>query len=261
MLDAVGDGVGFVSGPPVGRFAGPPGVVPVSATRAVSDALSMFPRGVGTLCGLVAVVWVALAALSLPLRLLTGDPGFLANGAVLLGTWSGWRTYLVGAAAMLLSGLVTGVLTLLLARGALRVVRTGALRFADCWSLPRGWFGYAGVIAVLTLLPALAPASSTSPVSVSSAVALVCLVASLGLAFAPFALSDDPGRAGAAIGASLRLVRENLGQTLLLALLCLVVLALGALACFVGLVVAIPVAVTAYARLYVAIRGEEVVIV
>jgi uncharacterized membrane protein len=92
---------------------------------------------------------------------------------------------------------------------------------------------------------------------------LLCYVPGLIVGFlAQFTLLfivDKQMKAVDAIKASIKLVTDNLGNTILFYLLALVVLFVGAILCGVGLLVAAPVALIGLAYTYRRLQGEPVV--
>ncbi|WP_454301646.1 DUF3824 domain-containing protein [Salana multivorans] len=235
---------------------------PPSAGRATSEAFHLFGRSAGPLIGFTAC-WAGIAMLlSFVLTAL-----LLAVGLPAVEPYDPWSApqnmiapTAVGAAILnAISSFVGAIMGLMLLRGALQLARLGYVRFVDLWVMPRTWWVYGLVLTGLGTLVLSVPSYNGALAALVLVLALVSLLLHVCFAFAGFALLDSPETPLAAFGTSLRLVAENLGQTLLYLLIALGLTIAGALACLVGLLVTVPIVVVGLARLYTAIRGDAVV--
>jgi len=77
-------------------------------------------------------------------------------------------------------------------------------------------------------------------------------------AYAPLRALDKGEGPGDAIKGSIDMVRSNVGQVLLVLIVCYLIYFVGAILCLVGLLVSIPVALVAMCYSYRVIQGEPV---
>src|SRR4029077_12954067 len=152
----------------------------------------------------------------------------------------------------LLAGALASAIILLVFQFLVAGLYRGALRVADgqdfgVGQLFEGWDK--GQVAIAALLIALATFVGT----------LLCYIPGLIVGFlVQFTLLfivDKQMKAVDAIKVSVRLVVDNLGNTILFYLLALVVTIIGACLCGVGLLVAYPVVLIAYAYTYRRLQG------
>jgi uncharacterized membrane protein len=247
-----GGGYGAPPGDPYGAAGGsygvpPPGpsgqpasaTGPYSPTGAISYGWRKFVASPGTLLVPMIVVFVGVLVVS-----------FLVN--VLLHALyhaSGFSTFLfTNALASAVISLATQVLAAGLYKGATRV--TDGRPFSTD-QLFDDWDKTQVVIAALIIAAATFVGT------------FLCFVPGLIVGFfTQFTLLfvvDKHLEAVEAIKASVKLVVDNLGNTILFYLLALVVLAVGAILCGVGLLVAAPVALIGLAYTYRRLQGEPVV--
>lgn len=261
---------GAYASAPTGAPAYPPHYVLAdvgrpSAGRAASEAFRLFGRAAGPLVGFVACSAVISIAVSLVVAMVfvvTGLPAagpFDPAGPPLLNPVATGGMMLGTALSSALTAFVSAVLGLMLMRGALQLARTGRLAFTDFWSLPGTWWVYGLVTAGLGVLASF-PTGNGALAVIGLVLGLAALVVHVCFVYAAPALLDRPEPPLRAFATSLRLVGDNLGQTLLFVLIAIGLTILGVLACFVGLLVSTPILVVALARLYCAIRGERVVV-
>ncbi|PWD49478.1 hypothetical protein C8046_00825 [Serinibacter arcticus] len=234
------------------------GVVPapVTAGAATSFAFSRFGRNAGVLIGITVVVGVVGSLVQLLASLGLAAAG-LTTETVVTGDSFSFSTenlsYLGQIIASLVTGFVGGVGSLILATGALRIVRTGRASFGDFFALPPTWAIFAALWAVLSAFTALGPVTWAVLV-----LALVSIVVAIAIVYAPYFLVDAPRPPLAAFSSSLSMVGANLGQTVLMALIAVGLFIAGAVACLVGLLVAAPVVTVAFVALYCGLRRETV---
>jgi uncharacterized membrane protein len=251
-------GYGEPPAPPYGgpAGAGPAGSGPYSPTDAISFGWRKFTASPATLLVPMIVAWVGLIVVAVIVE--------FALFKTLLGTHDCTQT-LFGQRVqtqcgpgfftrLLVTGLASALILLvfqLLAAGLYR----GALRVADGYSfslgeLFEGWDKTQ--VAIAAVLIAVATGIGT----------LLCYVPGLIVGFlTQFTLLfivDRQMQAVDAIKASVKLVTDNLGNTILFYLLALVVALVGACLCGVGLLVAYPVVLVGYAYTYRRLQGQPV---
>jgi uncharacterized membrane protein len=214
--------------------------VPYSATGAISYGWRKFVASPGTLLVPMIVVFVGVVVITFIVEIVVH--------ALFGGTTSfGAALFAYGLAAALIN-LATQLLAAGLYKGATRV--TDGRPFStdqlfDDWDKTQ--------VVIAALIIAAATFIGT----------ILCYLPGLIVGFlAQFTLLfvvDKHLEAVDAIKASVRLVVDNLGNALLFYLLALVVLAVGAILCGVGLLVAAPVALIGLAYTYRRLQGEPVV--
>ncbi len=154
---------------------------------------------------------------------------------------------LVSTVSALLAGLVQAVFV----RASLKTTRGARATLAD-------FFDFSGggpiILTVLLLAAINLVVSLVSWIPVLGW--LVAVAVSMFVFFTLYFVIDKNLSPIDALKASVALVRNNLGQTILFLLLTYAVIVAGALVCFVGLIVAIPVALLAAAYFYRRLLGE-----
>ncbi|TGO04372.1 hypothetical protein [Serinibacter arcticus] len=241
--------------PPYGVTGGSRRLAPATAGAATAFAFSRFGRAAGVLIAVTVVVGVLSIVLQLGLGAVLGAAGMADPFATptAVQEFRGGFTYIGNLVLTAVAAFVSAVLSLVMTVGSLRIVRTGSASFTDFFDLPQGWAGYAGGLTLLSTVPALVPSPGASVV-----LSLLSLVAWIAVLFAACHLVDAPGAPVAAFRASVSTVGAHLGQTLLLLLITFGLTVVGALACLVGLLVAVPVAAVALVALYCGFRQDVV---
>lgn len=232
--------------PPAPGFVGfaVPGPAPATAGEAVSRAFTLFSRHGGVLIAVIAT-W--------------GAPLFILAIMNNLFGWSAGQyrpvrgSFAVASIVYIIYALVAITAQVSLASGALRLVRTGRVSYAEFFILPRTWWQYALAVGVVTSLVTFIPSSA-----IAAAALAVAVVVAAAIVFAPFHLADAPRAPLAAFAASARTVVDNLGQTILLLLICAGLYLAGAVVCGLGLLVAVPVITLSLALFYCGVRREIV---
>jgi hypothetical protein len=226
--------------------------VPVSVGSAFSWAFSSWSKSFGPwlLAGLIVIILGALVSwLTAPdLRDVVNNLGDPEQLETLAATGVTFGETLLGA----LGALLTFVIGSIAAHGALAATRRGAARLGDFFALRNvGNIVLLGIVVgvidlVLSFIPFLGP--------------LLSLVVSFFLAAALFFVIDKGQGAVPAMRSSAQLVSRNAGTVLLTLLLVIVTVVLGFLACFVGALVAVPVAYLLGAYVYRRLLGERVAV-
>jgi len=145
-------------------------------------------------------------------------------------------------------GIIVGfVLEYGIVRAALAVTDGRRPTFAEAWNMERfGPFVVAailrGVIVGVGYLLCIIPG----------------LIAAFFLLFTPFFVIDQNMAPVQALSASFNLVKDNAGKLLLFCIVATLVYIAGAIACLVGLLVSVPVALVATAYMYKRTAGEPV---
>jgi len=251
-----GQGGGYGAPPPVPPY-GQPSPSSYSPTDAISFGWNRFKASPATLLIPMIVAWVGLIVIAVIVEFLLVLPlsdthacTKTVNG-ITLNTQCGPSFFTRLLASALASTIILLVFQFL-AAGLYR----GALRVADgqdfgLGQLFEGWDK--GQVAIAAILIAVATGIGT----------LLCYVPGLIVGFlAQFTLLfivDKQMKAVDAIKASVKLVVDNLGNTILFYLLALVVTIIGACLCGIGLLVAYPVVLVAYAFTYRRLQGQPVV--
>jgi uncharacterized membrane protein len=248
-----GQGGGYGAPPPAGQY-GQPVPAGYSPTGAISFGWDRFKASPATLLIPMIVAWVGLIVIVLLVEFLlvvplsdTHDCTKTING-ITLQTQCGpsfFTRLLAGALASTIILLVFQFLAAGLYRGALRVHDGQDFGLGQLFE---GWDK--GQVAIAAILIAVATGIGT----------LLCYIPGLIVGFlAQFTLLfivDKQMHAIDAIKASIKLVVDNLGNTILFYLLALVVVLVGACLCGVGLLVAYPVVLVAYAYTYRRLQGQ-----
>ena len=255
-------GAGGYGAPPTdpygGGYGGPPaGEAPYSPTEAISYGWKKFIASPGTLLIPMIVAWLGVVAVAVVVNLLlqatvlgTHDCTKTINGVPFTGQCSaGFFTREVfSALGSTVIFLVLQILTAGIWRGALRVTDGHGFGVGELFK----GFDVGQVILASVLVAA------------GTFVGLVlCIIPGIIFAFlAQFTIAfvvDRQLTAVDAIKASIQLVRENVGPTLLYFLLAYVVIIVGACLCGIGLLVAYPVALLGYAYTFRRLQHEPVV--
>jgi uncharacterized membrane protein len=255
---AAAGGAGGYGAPPTDPYGGPPaGDAPYSPTEAFGYGWRKFVARPSTLLVPVLVVWLALIVVEAILYavlytslLSTHDCTKTINGVdVTAQCGPSFITRLVVTA--LITGLVTIVWSFAAAglyKGALAVVDGKPLSMGQMFE---GWDK--GQVAVAAIVIGIATAIGS----------FLCYVPALIVGFFTFFtmlfIVDRQMQAVDAIKASIKLVTDHLGVTLLFALLALVAYIVGFVVCCVGLLVAIPVILIGSAYTYRRLQHEPVV--
>lgn len=230
--------------PAPGFAFGAPGPAPAKAGEAISRAFTLFGRHGGVLVGVTAIWGVALFFLTVA-NTLFGRSAVYYSG---LDSRSA-----AGNTIFVVTCMVTVTAQLSLTSGALRLVRTGRVSFAEFFVLPRTWWVYTLTVGLLSAITSFIPTSAFA-----AAVIAVALVAGVAIVFAPFHLADAPNAPFAAFVASARMVADNLGQTLLLVLIGGGLYLAGAVVCGLGLLAVVPIITVSLTLLYCGVRREIV---
>jgi uncharacterized membrane protein len=253
--DAGQGGGGYGAPPPASPYGQPAGPGAYSPTEAISFGWDRFKASPATLLIPMIVAWVGLVVIAVIVELLLVRPlsdntcTRTANGfTVSHSCGPGFFTrLLIGALASAIILLVFQFLVAGLYRGALRVADGqdfGVGQLFEGWDKTQ--------VAIAALLIAAATFVGT----------LLCyipgLIAGFLVQFTLLFIVDQQMKAVDAIRASVRLVVDNLGSTIVFYLLALVVTIIGACLCGVGLLVAYPVVLVAYAYTYRRLQGQPV---
>lgn len=237
--------------PPVPPGGGGPAPVmgPYSPVDAIKYGWAAFTKNVGPFLVVTALLLVVGTAINLVINLgLTGSA--ISTGGDVDPDTGLPENFVMQQVASLVSSFVVGVFSWVvgmgLARGALDVVDTGQTTLGAMFSrIPWGQAIVAGLLVWLA----------------TSIGTLLCiipgLIAAYMLYYATYAVLD--GRSATdALGDSFRFTKDNLGDTILFLLLGVVVVIAGICACFIGLVVAMPVLYIGAAYTWRALQGRQV---
>lgn len=248
--------------PPGGGFGPPPpgpydpygaaqplGPTPYSITAAIGYGWRKFTENAGLFI-LVMVLWfVVSGVVSFTVGLVTGT-GLDLSASGQDPSWSvnplGGGNFLGSATESLVTSIIGFFVQALVTKAALDITH-GRRPSLDTMADGLNW----GQLAIAAIL-----------LSVATTIGyLLCflpgLVVWLLTMFTFHFIIDQRLDAIEAIKASLRLVADNLGNTIGFALLCLVVVVAGFLACCVGLLAALPVVFIGTAYTYRSLRGEQ----
>ena len=224
-------------------------VAPATATGAVRLGFSRYARRTGPVLA-ATLIWLLLLLLTGDgLLLLARNLGLTDTGFVESTGRTFARAQLTYGGRVLTEtlGAIPATLALVAcANGALRLVRTGRVRFLDFFHVPIGWqtAAFVGIGTAVAMVGALTFASG--------------LVTGLLFMFAAPAFIDRPGDALAAYRTSSLMVGSRIGQVLLLWVIGAVLLVAGALVFVVGLLWAVPVAGIAVVAIYCGLRQERI---
>ncbi|HEX3222677.1 MAG TPA: hypothetical protein VHR35_08920 [Nocardioides sp.] len=252
-----GQGGGY-GAPPPGPYGQPAAASDYSPTEAMAYGWRKFSASPATLLVPMIVVFVGIVVVSVIVELVIVG-GLLGSDTCTrtVGNTSydyscggpGFVMFLIGygLAAALIS-LFAQLLAAGLYKGATHVTDGEPFSLGQLFE---GWDK--GQVVIASLIIAAATFVGT----------LLCYIPGLIVGFlAQFTLLfivDKQMKAVEAIKASIKLVTDNLGNTILFYLLALVVLFVGAILCGVGLLVAAPVALIGLAYTYRRLQGEPVV--
>jgi uncharacterized membrane protein len=234
--DGAGQGGGYGAPPPAPPY-GQPSPSSYSPTDAIAFGWDRFKASPATLLIPMIVAWVGLVVIVVLVEFLLVVPLTDNSSSV-------FSQLLASALASTIILLVFQFLAAGLYRGALRVSDGQSFGLSQLFE---GWDK--GQVAIAAILIAVATGIGT----------LLCYIPGLIVGFlAQFTLLfivDRQMQAVDAIKASIRLVVDNLGYTILFYLLALVVLVVGACLCGIGLLVAYPVVLVATAYTYRRLQG------
>ena len=257
-----GQGGGYGT-PPPGPYGQPgaygqPAEAPYSPTEAIAYGWRKFTASPATLLVPMIVVFVGIVIVSLIVQFAIVGGMLSSNTCTrsINGTsysyscgGPGFVTFLIGYG---LAAALINLFAQLLAAGLYK----GATNVTDGKSFSLGQL-FEGWDKVQVLIASLIIAAATFVGT------LLCYIPGLIVGFlAQFTLLfivDKQMKAVDGIKASIKLVVDNLGNTILFYLLALVVLVVGAILCGVGLLVAAPVALIGLAYTYRRLQGEPVV--
>ncbi len=155
---------------------------------------------------------------------------------------------LVGFVASLVSTAVSFVISAGIIRGALDITEGRKFSLSEAF----GKLDYAKVIITSIIVSVLVTIGLLLFVLPGIVVAFLTI-------FALYFVVDDGTEPVASIKGSYRLVKDNIGDVLVLFIASIGIAILGAIACLVGLLVAIPVIQIAWAYAYKRLRGEPVI--
>jgi len=234
-----GQGGGYGSPPPAPPY-GQPSPSSYSPTDAIGFGWDRFKASPATLLIPMIVAWVGLIVIVVLVEFLLVVP-------ISDNNTSFFTQLLVSALSSTIILLVFQFLAAGLYRGALRVADGQSFGLGQLFE---GWDK--GQVAIAAVLIAVATGIGT----------LLCYIPGLIVGFlAQFTLLfivDRQMQAIDAIKASIKLVVDNLGNTILFYLLAIVVTLVGACLCGIGLLVAYPVVLVAYAYTYRRLQGQPV---
>lgn len=223
--------------------AGPGGQEPYSAATAIGYGWNKFKQNAGPFV-ILALISVVLSGLLSGVGNAFTDSG-VSDTDDLTSLGAGFSV--VGMLFNLAAQVVSTLMTAALIRGALDAVEGQQVSLG---SMFERWSPLHVLIAALL-------------VSVATTVGIIlCVLPGLAVIFftwfTNFFIVDRGEGAISGIKSSLRFTADNIGQLLLLALLSILTLLLGLLACVVGLLVAYPVVVIAAAYTYRRLTGQPV---
>lgn len=236
--------------PSYGGYGAPPtGPQPYDVIEAVKYGWKKFAQNAGPFLIMGLLTLVVVGVLSTIGSVLGGDFDTSGTSGTQYGVSAGIGAgfSVLGTIFNILANIVGVFLTAALTRGALdategRKVEIGAM--FTRWN--------AGQILILAIL-----------VGIGTMIGFIlCILPGLVLAFFTwfanyFVVGEGQG-AIAAIKSSFRFTADNIGNLILLFLLAVVIVILGACACLVGLLVAIPVTTIAGAFTFKVLRGQPV---
>lgn len=250
-------------GPPSGAPSGPPPYAPPPAwdrpafrpggSRTIGDAVAFafgaFGRSWGVWLGaalLVGVVSLAEVGLTTPGLFEAFSPENLeraAAGEAPALSEPGTTATVLG----LLLSVVVNVLTLFLMKGALVATRQERVAFRDLFGVRWSVIGLYVLLGVLTGLAALLPGPGV----------VVWFALTVVLTWVPFALLAEDTGGLEAVRRGVRVFTSHAGLSLLTLVVAFVLLAVGALFCGVGMLVAFPVVLLLQAHLYRGLTQED----
>lgn len=210
--------------PPIG------GPTPFSAANAIGYGWKKFLENAGPILIATLALFVASIVVSIIGSEITGES---------MGSAGGMDVSLGGLLFQLLSALVGYVLCAAIIRGALDVTEGKKFDLASAF----GTLPYGNVIITSLLIAVLETIGFILLVIPGILVAFFTV-------FALYFVVDKNQSPIEAITSSAKLVRANIGNTLLLILLSIVVIIVGVIALFVGLLVALPVVMLASTYAY-----------
>ncbi|MGI9084563.1 MAG: hypothetical protein ACR2FE_04645 [Aeromicrobium sp.] len=216
---------------------------PFSAPDAIGWGWRKFKENVGAILVAVLILFVASIAISFIGSLVTGGG---ASAGMSFGT--GAEISIASILVNIVTTLVSIVIGAIIARAALDVVDGGS-------------FDIGSALSRLNLVNVIVASLIVSVLTVIGLVLLVIPgIAVIFLTYFTtyFIVDDDAGSPVEAVKSSVRLVTSNVGDSLLLALLNILVILAGVIALCVGLLVAYPVTVLATAYAYRRFRGQPV---
>ena len=234
--------------PPAGYAPGVP--QPSLFSVALSDGWRAFTRAGWVFVG-AAVVWflIGLAVLGILGTIFGGWSRITsANGSGLrafTGASFSVSSFVLGIIAAIIAGLIQAQFV----RVALAVTRGHRPVFAEFFR-----FENAGPVAVLVLIIGVVEGVVRVIPFVGG---LIGIVVQFFLIFAYFVLMDRTAQPVDAIRGSVEMVTRNAGQTLVFYILSVLITAIGALLCGIGLLVAVPWVLLATAYLYRRLTGEQ----
>lgn len=252
-------GPGAVPPPPPPPPPSGPYAAPATAQTPIGEALSWgwtkFTQNGGVFVG-AGFLWfvISLAVLALASLLFGGFASVLPtnpDGSVRGPMGFGFSLSLVLFGAFL--WVVGSVVQAVFVRAALKATYGRRVGIGD-------FFDFSGfgrlVVAILLVAGINVVVSFVAWVPVIGT--LLQLAVNIFLFFTLYFVIDKGLEAVDAVRSSVELVRANLGPTILFLLLCYAILLAGALACGIGLVVAVPVVLLAAAYFYRRLLGEPI---
>lgn len=229
--------------PPGGGFPPPVGSsTPFSPTEAIGWGWKKFRENLGPIL-LATIVLIGVSIVfNLIGRAVSGGDTFISYST------DGFGFSFAGLLAQIIGTFIGYVVSAAVIKGSIGVTQGRKFDLAESFSgLPIGNVIITSILIaifeiigfVLCIIPGLIVATLT--------------------AFALYFVVEKGQSPMEAISSSSRLVRDNLGDTIVLFLLSILVVILGLIACIVGVFVAIPVVVLAWAYAYKRFLGEPVV--
>lgn len=229
--------------PPPGGSAPPPigGSGPFSPTDAIGWGWRKFLENIGPILLAALALICASIALSILGRIISGGDSFLTYDS------QGFGFSAAGLVTQIISTFVGYVISAALIRGALDVADGKPFHLGDTFGrLPLANVVMTSLLTSLLVMIGL----------------VLCVIPGLVVAtltaFAMYFVVDKDQGPMEAITSSSRLVRDNLGDTIVLFLLSVLVVILGVICCLIGVFAAIPVAMLAWAYAYRTLLGEPV---
>ena len=221
--------------PPPGAYPGPGAAGPFSVGDGFSWAFNKFGKNVAPLIVATLVFGLILGVISAIFNFIAGalgDTTTISDGNSIAFT----SNYTAGS---IIVSIIGSIVTLVVAGYVASSYWNGILQIADGQQVSIGSFFQprnVGNVIIASVLVGII-------VGIGSALCVLPgLIAALFLYFTTVAVVDRNSSATEGLSASFNLVKENFGSAILVWLLAVIVVAVGAILCGVGLLVAVPVA-------------------
>lgn len=232
---------GYGSPPPAGGYGygGPAGTPPYSVGNAVSYGWQKFQANAGQIIIAGVVIFVAVAAFQVV--------SLIVRGAIIDYDSGIFLQLFVSALSFFLYYVVQQIISAGVIRGSLGITQGRAFEFTEVFKTDK-----IGPVIVTSLI-------SGAIVFVGFILCILPgIVASFMLYYALYFVIDRDMEPIDAIKASFDLVKNNVGEALLWAIVAFALTIAGAIACGVGLIVAIPVTIIGTAYTFKKLTGQEV---